>query len=332
MISENQIDSAIKRLFEEISFPTAPQGLYEPLKYMLQIGGKRLRPRLCLLCYSLFQDSLGEDTLTAAAALEIFHSFTLMHDDILDHSDLRRGVETVWKHWDEQTAILSGDVMLIDSYQRLSKSAPRELLTDVMSLFSQTAREVCEGQQLDLNFEDREENVSMAEYEEMIRLKTAVLLACSAKMGALLGRAPKEQCDALYHYALELGMAFQIADDYLDTFGDQKVFGKPIGGDILNNKKTWLLVKTQQKIGSQPELQALLSEALNSEPTDQKAKDQKISVVRSIYEALGVHMDAQAEIKRYTSLAIKTASEGGIGGVKLEQLKRFAEKLVGRVA
>ena len=245
MITESQIDAHVEAMFRDIEFTREPAGLYDPLRYMIEIGGKHLRPRLCLTTYSFFDDSFGDEILSPAAALEVFHSFTLMHDDIMDRSPLRRGMPTVWKKWNESTAILSGDVMLIDAYQRIAK-APAKVLQKVMDLFFRTTIEVCEGQQYDMDFENQEV-VSMTDYNKMIGLKTAVLIACAAKTGALIGGASDKICDALYNYGYELGMAFQVADDYLDAFGDEKVFGKPIGGDIVNSKKSWLTVRALEK-------------------------------------------------------------------------------------
>ncbi|MCQ2177562.1 MAG: polyprenyl synthetase family protein, partial [Bacteroidales bacterium] len=213
MLSEHQLDSVVRNIFDGISFTDEPQGLYDSLRYMISIGGKRIRPKLCLLAYSLFKDEFPEEITEPAAALEVFHSFTLIHDDIMDKSPLRRGKDTVWKKWNTDTAILSGDVMLIDSYRRISK-APKAVLDRVMELFSRTAAQVCEGQQYDMEYEDRTE-IGMDEYEKMIGLKTAVLLACSAKTGALIAGADDASCEALYEYGYRLGMAFQVADDYL---------------------------------------------------------------------------------------------------------------------
>ncbi|MBP5217525.1 MAG: polyprenyl synthetase family protein, partial [Bacteroidales bacterium] len=245
MVRQETLGSTIDKLFKDIKFPKEPSGLYDPLGYMIAIGGKRLRPRLCLTTYSLYKDGFGPEILEPAAGLEVFHSFTLIHDDIMDRSPLRRGVDTVWKKWDPDTAILSGDVMCIDSYSRITRCPPG-CLPEVMSLFSKTAAEVCEGQQYDMDFESRE-TVSMEEYTRMIGLKTGVLIACSAKMGALIAGAPAKDCESLYDYGYNLGLAFQVADDYLDAFGDEKVFGKPIGGDILNEKKSWLTIRSCEK-------------------------------------------------------------------------------------
>lgn len=324
MITESQIDAQVKQLFDGIEFTQEPRGLYDPLRYMIEIGGKRLRPRLCLTAYSLFADSFDEGILYPAGALEIFHSFTLMHDDIMDRSPLRRGVPTVWKKWDEVTAILSGDVMLIDAYKRIAK-APQAALGSAMDLFSKTAAEVCEGQQYDMEFESMDE-VPMSLYEKMIGLKTAVLIACSAKMGAIIAGASEQECEALYRYGYELGMAFQVADDYLDAFGDEKVFGKPIGGDILNKKKSWLTVRAMEKCCDKQDFIA----AFNSEPQDEQLKQAKIADIKSRYISLGVDQDARAEIQRFTDRAMEAVSGLKLGSVKIESLRRFAEKLVSR--
>jgi geranylgeranyl diphosphate synthase type II len=324
MLKETEINALVKQMFDEIRFTGEPAGLYDPLRYMIEIGGKRIRPRLCLTAFTLFSDNVDESILAPATALEVFHSFTLMHDDIMDRSPLRRGVPTVWKKWNEDTAILSGDVMLIDSYRRISK-APRQAMDRVMPLFSRTAAQVCEGQQYDMEFETAPE-ISMEEYKQMIGLKTAVLLACSAAMGAIIGGASEAECDALYQYGYELGMAFQVADDYLDAFGDEKVFGKPIGGDIVNGKKSWLTVRTLEKTADKAAFQAAF--ALPADTPEQKAA--KIAAVKEIYLKCGVDADAKAEIVRFTDRALEAVSGLGLGPVKTEVLRRFAEKLVGR--
>ncbi len=323
-MTETQINELVKRLFDGIEFTREPAGLYDPLRYMIAIGGKRIRPRLCLTAYSFFSDTFDEGILAPASALEVFHSFTLMHDDIMDRSPLRRGVPTVWKKWNEDTAILSGDVMLIDAYQRIAK-APHAVLDRVMALFSRTAAQVCDGQQYDMEFESLQE-VPMEEYNKMIGLKTAVLLACSAAMGALIGGASQAESDALYHYGYELGMAFQVADDYLDAFGDEKVFGKPIGGDIVNGKKSWLTVRTLEKTPDKAGFLAAF--ALPADTPEQKAA--KIAAVKEIYLQNGVDADAKAEIVRFTERAMQAVSGVGFSPLKLETLHRFAERLVGR--
>ena len=324
MFNDKQIDDLTGRLFDGISFTREPAGLYDPLRYMIRIGGKRIRPRLCLTTYSFYSDNFDEGILAPASALEVFHSFTLMHDDIMDRSPLRRGMPTVWKKWNEDTAILSGDVMLIDAYQRIAK-APKAVLDRVLDLFSRTAAQVCDGQQYDMEFESVEE-VPMEDYNRMIGLKTAVLLACSAGMGAIIGGAFDAGCDALYRYGYELGMAFQVADDYLDAFGDEKVFGKPIGGDIVNGKKSWLTVRTMEKT---PDRAAFL-EAFSRPADSAEEKAAKIAAVKDIYLQLGVDADAKEEIVRFTRRAMDAVSGTGLRPIQTEALRRFAEKLVGR--
>ena len=196
MIEDRILDQAVADLFADITFPQEPAGLYDPLRYMIAIGGKRLRPKLCLLTYSLFKDGLDASVLEPAAGLEVFHTFTLIHDDIMDRSPMRRGCDTVWKKWNEDTAILSGDVMCIDSYRRIAQ-APAEVLGRVLALFTRTAAEVCEGQQMDMDFESVPQ-VPMADYMQMIGLKTGVLIACAAQMGALIGGASADVADRMY--------------------------------------------------------------------------------------------------------------------------------------
>ena len=321
MTDAKNIKEIIGKLFAEIQFEKEPAGLYDPLRWMISIGGKRIRPTLCLLTYSLYKEGFDTSILEPAAALEVFHTFTLIHDDIMDRSPLRRGQDTVWKKWNEDTAILSGDVMQIDAYKRLAK-APADKVGAALDLFSKTAAQVCEGQQYDMEFEDRQE-VSMSEYAKMIGLKTAVLIACSAKMGALIAGAPEKDCEALYNYGYELGMAFQVADDYLDAFGDEKVFGKPIGGDIINKKKSWLTVRTLDKTADKK----AFIEAMDLPAETPEEKAAKIARVKAIYVANGVDADAKAEILRYSERAMDAVGNPDIPTVAL---KDFAEKLVGR--
>ncbi len=330
MITEAQIDSKISELFDKIEFTSEPAGLYDPLRYMISIGGKRIRPRLCLLAYSLFQDEWGEGIFEPATALEVFHSFTLIHDAIMDKSKLRRHQPTVWCKWDENTAILSGDVMSIDSYRRIAK-APQRVRLEVFDLFNKTAAEVCEGQQYDLEFESVY-SVSMEDYMKMIGLKTAALIACSAKMGALIGGATTAEADLLYRYGYQLGLAFQVADDWLDAYGDEKVFGKPIGGDIVNNKKCWLPARAQEILLEKGDkvTEARLKAAMNLPVETAVMRKAKIALVRGIYDELGVGEDAKAEISRLTAEALKAVEGLSLSKLRLETLKRYAESLVGR--
>ena len=322
---ENHIENAVNELFANLKFTAEPAGLYDPLRYMMEIGGKRIRPRLCLLAYSLFQEEMNQSILGPAAALEVFHSFTLIHDDIMDKADVRRGVPTVYRKWDENTAILSGDVMSIESYKLLAQ-APAEVLPKALELFSTTAAEVCEGQQYDMDFEDME-SVPMEDYLKMIGLKTAVLIACSAKMGALIGGADDRTCDLLYRFGYDLGLAFQIADDWLDTYSDPKVFGKAIGGDILNNKKSWLMTRAFEKAGERrPEL--LEAMAMPIETDEEKAA--KISKVIGIYDSLGIGEDAKNEIIKLHAQALAHVETLDLRTEAAGALENYAKNLIGR--
>ena len=322
---ENHIENAVNELFANLKFTAEPAGLYDPLRYMMEIGGKRIRPRLCLLAYSLFKEEMNQSILGPAAALEVFHSFTLIHDDIMDKADVRRGVPTVYRKWDENTAILSGDVMSIESYKLLAQ-APAEVLPKALALFTTTAAEVCEGQQYDMDFEDME-SVPMEDYLKMIGLKTAVLIACSAKMGALIGGADDRTCDLLYRFGYDLGLAFQIADDWLDTYSDPKVFGKAIGGDILNNKKSWLMTRAFEKAGERrPEL--LEAMAMPIETDEEKAA--KISKVIGIYDSLGIGEDAKNEIIKLHAQALAHVETLDLRPEAAVALENYAKNLIGR--
>ena len=326
MIQENHIDQAIKELFDNLTFTPEPAGLYDPLRYMIRIGGKRIRPRLCLTAYALYKDQFSEDILTPAAAIEVFHSFTLIHDDIMDKADVRRGVPTVYRKWNDNTAILSGDVMSIESYKMIAK-APAKVLPQTLELFNKTAAEVCEGQQYDMDFEDMD-FVPMSDYMKMIGLKTAVLIACAAKMGALIAEAPAQSCDLLYKYGYDLGLAFQVADDWLDTYADPDVFGKAIGGDILNNKKNWLTTRAFEKASGQIREELLAAMAMPIETEQQKTA--KIATVKDIYAVLEVGEEAKQEIIRLHGQAMGYISQLGIVPEKAALLENYAKKLIGR--
>ena len=322
MISQESISKAVKDLFDGIEFQKEPEGLYDPLRYMIEIGGKRLRPRLCLTTYGIFADELTPQILQPAAGLEVFHTFTLIHDDIMDRSPLRRGHDTVWKKWNEDTAILSGDVMCIDAYKRIAM-APPQVLPEVLKLFSKTASEVCDGQQMDMDFEKRD-NVKMDEYMTMIGLKTGVLIACAAQMGALIAGADQWSQECMYEYGYYLGLAFQVADDYLDAYGDEKVFGKPIGGDILNCKKSWLTIHAQEK-GAEG-----IIDALNAPADTPEEKAAKIARVKEIYQSVGVPEDARKTILDLSTRAIFKGTDATMGADGHQALKDFAQSLVGR--
>ncbi|MBR5908144.1 MAG: polyprenyl synthetase family protein [Bacteroidales bacterium] len=323
MLPLEELYKIIDEAVEKTQWPAEPHYLYAPLKYMLDIGGKRIRPRFCLVTYNLFKDDIGPHIVNPAMAVELFHTFTLIHDDIMDNADLRRGKPTIFKKWNNNIAILSGDTMCISSYQHISFT-PKEHISEVVALFSKTAIEICEGQQLDMDFEEMN-NVSMDEYVNMITLKTAVLLACAAKMGAIIGGADKELCNQIYDFGLKLGLAFQIEDDYLDSFGDEKSFGKKIGGDILNNKKSWLLTRCREEAllkGKGTKLDALLE----TEPTDEK-----IAAFQEFYKELGINRLATEEIEKNYSEAIEILNGMSLNKEQKEQMRMFASSIVKRV-
>ena len=324
-MTENHIDSITRELFENLRFTEEPRGLYDPLRYMMEIGGKRIRPRLCLLAYSLYKNRFDESILSPAAAIEVFHSFTLIHDDIMDKADVRRGVPTVHRRWNDNTAILSGDVMSIESYRLIAK-APAEVLPKALELFSKTAVEVCEGQQYDMDFEDLE-SVPMDDYLKMIGLKTAVLIACAAKMGALIAGASEKDCELLYRYGYDLGLAFQIADDWLDTYADPEVFGKAIGGDIVNNKKSWLMTRAFEKIGDR---RGELLDAMAMPVSTEEEKEAKIEAIKTIYAELGVGEEAKKEIIRLHSQSLAHAAALNLQPEAYRLLENYAQKLLGR--
>ena len=326
MIKESNIEVILKEMFAALKFAQEPAGLYDPLRYMIEIGGKRIRPRLCLIAYALFKDSFTEEITTPAAAIEVFHSFTLIHDDIMDKADVRRGVPTVYRKWDENTAILSGDVMSIESYKMIAK-APAKVLPAVLELFSTTAAQVCEGQQYDMDFENMDV-VPMDDYLKMIGLKTAVLIACAAKMGALIADAPAESADLLYRFGYDLGLAFQIADDWLDTYGDPAVFGKAIGGDILNNKKNWLMTRAFEKasVSTREELLSAMSMPIGTD----LQKVEKIKAIKDIYAELGLEEEAKLEIQRLHNQAKAHIDALNLPEEKANTLSNYATALIGR--
>ena len=324
MFTISELDKYVENGLAALNLRQEPKELYEPIEYMISIGGKRLRPELCLLAYNLFSDKIDKPILYPALALEIFHGFTLIHDDIMDQAELRRGQQTVYRKWNDNIAILSGDVMSIKAYELLA-NCPVEVLPQVLTLFTKTAAQVCEGQQYDMNFEDIP-YITMEDYISMISLKTAVLIACSAKMGALIAGADEKVSQALYDFAFNLGIAFQIQDDLFDTFGQGNVFGKKIGGDILNNKKTWLLVESLKVADNaqKQELNAIM--ALTEEQGEEK-----IARMQKMYETLGIKEGANKAIMGYYNNAIAIIDKIDFTQAQREQLMLFADKLVKRV-
>ncbi len=305
--------------FKTFRFPESPANLYQPNDYFLSLGGKRIRPVLCLLGNQLF-GTLSEDAFNTAAAIELFHNFSLIHDDIMDKADLRRGKETVHKRYGANTAILSGDVMLIRAYELLATINP-EKLPAILTLFNQTAREVCEGQQLDMDFETRT-TVALDEYLHMIGLKTSVLIAASLEMGAILNNASVEDRKHLYEFGLNLGIAFQIQDDYLDAFGDPEKFGKTVGGDIKQNKKTFLLIYAlEHAIGDDL---IKLQELLNTDNED------KVASVLAIYKSCKADLWTKELIEKYRSSAMESLATVKITDEFKKPLYDLAEYLIQR--
>ncbi|PNQ72035.1 polyprenyl synthetase [Hanstruepera neustonica] len=299
-----------------------PSSLYAPINYILKLGGKRLRPVLTLMSAELF-DADYKLAMNAALSIEVFHNFSLIHDDIMDAAPLRRGQETVHEKWDVNTGILSGDAMLIMAY-KLFENYPCETFQALAKLFSKTALEVCEGQQYDIDFETQD-HVTIGSYLKMIEYKTAVLVGAAMKMGAIVANAKKEDQDRIYEFGKNLGIAFQLQDDYLDAFGDPKTFGKQVGGDIIENKKTILYIKSFE-LGDDEDRQQL-SDLYSLNPTDQT---DKIKTIKSIFETTGAADATKNEISKFTNKAFEVLNQLNIPNTKKTILKEFGLQLMNR--
>ena len=306
--------------FDTTHFPSQPATLYEPSEYFLKIGGKRIRPVLCLLGNELFSD-LHPDAFLAAKAVELFHNFSLVHDDMMDEANLRRGQPTVHTKYDPNTALLVGDIMVIRAYEYLQPIQSNHL-SKILGLFNQTAREVCEGQQLDMDYAKRS-TVSLEEYIHMITLKTSVLLAASLQMGAIIGGAGEHNCSHLYEFGKKLGIAFQIQDDYLDAFGDAAVFGKDAGGDIKQNKKTFLLIRALET--ANPEQLKTLNVLLSSDPAD------KVEQVLAIFKACKVDAWAEDLKQKYMQEALAHLEAIAVVETRKKPLIDLANYLMNRI-
>ena len=319
-ISEYQ--DLISRHFESLKYQKEPNNLYEPIRYILSLGGKRLRPVLTLMATEVF-DVDCQKALAAATAVEVFHNFSLIHDDIMDDAPLRRGNETVHEKWNINTGILSGDAMLILAYQYFEAYEPK-IFQELAKLFSKTALEVCEGQQYDVDFETRDD-VTIPEYLKMIEYKTAVLVAAAMKMGAIVAETTEENKNLIYDFGLNLGLAFQLQDDYLDAFGNPETFGKQVGGDIIENKKTYLYLKAMEYASANEKEQLLhLFSFQSSNNTD------KINSVKGIFNQTGATAATKKAIENYTFKALETFAKMNIGNDKKAILKAFAENLMSR--
>ncbi len=312
----------IEAWVKEIQFKKEPRNLYAPIIYSLSLGGKRLRPLMCVATCSLFRDDTY-NARNAAMAIEMFHNFTLLHDDVMDNSMLRRGQPTVHAKWDANTAILSGDQMLIEAYKLIS-DVDSPAATLILDVFNKTATEVCEGQQYDMDFE-KQDNVTVDQYMEMIRLKTAVLLAASIKIGALIGGANINDTNALYDFGINIGLAFQLQDDFLDVYGDEKTFGKPIGGDIIEGKKTFLLITALQDASSSQKKELL--QWLSNENAD---RSEKIAAVTNLYDKIGVKEKTENKIDELLNKAMRMLSAMEISAEGKRFMADFVSMLVKR--
>lgn len=322
MFTADEILKKVNDFLASLPYERKPASLYEPIQYTLSMGGKRIRPTLMLLAYNLFKDD-PESILMNSVALETYHNYTLLHDDLMDNADMRRGHLTVHKKWDANTAILSGDSMLVLAYDRMAQCDAKHL-PQVLSLFTTTALEIGEGQQYDMEFENRND-VTEAEYIEMIRLKTSVLLACALKIGTVLADASEEDADNLYKFGEQIGLAFQLQDDYLDVYGDPKVFGKEIGGDITCNKKTFMLINALNHANA--EQQKELLHWIQAEHFDRK---EKVAAVTQLYNEIGIERMAQEKIAFYFEESKKYLDAVQVPAERKKELSLYAQKMMKR--
>lgn len=322
MIKADEILKLVNKYLDNLSYDRKPSSLYEPIRYVLSMGGKRIRPVLMLLSYNMFREN-PEEILMPACALETYHNYTLLHDDLMDNADLRRGHETVHRKWDANTAILSGDSMLVLAYQRMAQ-CDKQKMPEVLSLFTETALEIGEGQQYDMDFEHRND-VTEDEYIEMIRLKTSVLLACAMKIGAILAGASKEDADNLYRFGEQIGLAFQLQDDYLDVYGDTRVFGKAIGGDITSNKKTYMLINALLRANNTQ--RAELEKWISATEFD---RDEKIAAVTRLYNEIGIDKLAQEKINFYFEQSRKYLAAVSVAEDRKAEITAYAQRMMKR--
>lgn len=322
MLKADEILKLVNDYLDNMPYDRKPSSLYEPIRYVLSMGGKRIRPVLMLLAYNMFREH-PEDILMPACALETYHNYTLLHDDLMDNADLRRGHETVHRKWDANTAILSGDSMLVLAYQRMTQ-CEREKMPEVLNIFTETALEIGEGQQYDMDFEHRND-VTEEEYIEMIRLKTSVLLACALKIGAVLAGATNEDADNLYRFGEQIGLAFQLQDDYLDVYGDTRVFGKAIGGDITSNKKTYMLINALARAND--EQRAELEKWISATEFD---REEKIAAVTRLYNEIGIDKLAQEKINFYFEQSRKYLEAISIDEDRKAELTAYAQRMMKR--
>ena len=321
MKTADELLQLINRYLDSLPYDRKPASLYAPIKYVLSMGGKRIRPTLMLLAYNLFKDD-PEKILSSACALETYHNYTLLHDDLMDNADVRRGQPTVHKKWNANLAVLSGDSMLVLAYQRMTECDSH--LAEVLRLFTETALEIGEGQQMDMEFETRND-VCEEEYIEMIRLKTSVLLACAMKIGALLADAPADDADNLYSFGEKIGLAFQLQDDYLDVYGDPAVFGKAIGGDIVSNKKTYMLINAFNRADNAQRTE--LERWIRATDFD---RQEKVKSVTGLYDEMGIDRLAQQKIAGYFNESKTYLDRVGVSDERKSELMRYAQRMMKR--
>lgn len=322
MLTSNEILDRVNGFIASLPYDRQPSSLYDPIRYVLSLGGKRIRPVLMMLSYGLWRDD-AERILMPACAIETYHNYTLLHDDLMDNADVRRGQPTVHRRWDANTAILSGDSMLVVTYQRMAQCDP-DKLSEVLNLFTETALEIGEGQQYDMDFEHRND-VTEAEYIEMIRLKTSVLLACAMKIGAILADAPARDADLLYRFGEQMGLAFQLQDDLLDVYGDPAVFGKAIGGDITSNKKTYMLINAMLRADDRQ--RAELSRWIAATDFD---RAEKIAAVTAIYDEIGIRGLCEELIEKYFAESEKLLAQVAVPEERKTELRRYAAAMMKR--
>ena len=322
MFSPEELLKKVNEALEAIEYDRKPSTLYEPIKYVLSLGGKRVRPVLMLLAYNLYKED-PEKIMTQAIALETYHNFTLLHDDLMDNADMRRGHETVHRKWNPNQAILSGDTMLLQAFQRMGQ-CEADKLQQVIGVFTETTLEIDEGQQLDVEFETRND-VTEDEYVEMIRLKTSVLLACAVKIGAILAGASKEDQDNLYKFGEQIGLAFQLQDDLLDVYGDPKVFGKNIGGDITSNKKTYMLINAVNRANAQQREE--LTKWIEAKTFD---RNEKVKAVTRLYDEIGIRALCEQKMEACYELGLQHLAKVSVSEERKATLKAYAAAMMKR--
>ncbi|MDR3286293.1 MAG: polyprenyl synthetase family protein [Prevotellaceae bacterium] len=323
MYTESEIKSLVNKALTSMVTRNTPVELYEPILYSISVGGKHIRPILCLLCYNLYKETINNNVIMPAVGIEIFHGFTLIHDDIMDNAEVRRGNTTVHKKWSKNTAILSGDAMCIEAYRFMTQTTAN-YLPQVLEIFNKTAAQVCEGQQYDMMFEEKF-LISEQDYLTMIGLKTASLIAAAAKIGAIVAESSITDSQKLYQFGYNLGMAFQIQDDVLDTYGNFNLFGKSIGGDIVSNKKTFLLVSAL--IRAQGKKMNALEELLK---TNNISDEEKIDKVKTIFDELEIKSLAEAKVNHYFNTAMEYLKKIDITEHRKENIVNFVTELIDR--